>query len=117
MRAIKSFFTAVSIGKKPGIGPKLSPFLSPNRGGRVESLRLLVSLMQALHTFILSPFIAKPIWNHRSLQRLHVSIYLACNILLNFLIYSQLTAETGSGIAVVGACGKGVCKKGVYKKG
>jgi len=38
------------------------------------------------------------------LQQLHVSIYLACSILLNFLIRSQLTAETGSNVAVVGAC-------------
>ena len=69
----------------------------------VESLRLLASLMQVLYTPILSPSVARPIWNHRSLQQLHVSIHLACSILLNFLIYSQLTAKTGSNIAVVGA--------------
>ena len=60
-----------------------------------------MSLMQALHTPILSPFVARPIWNHHSLQQLHVSIYLACNILLNFLIHSQLTAEMGNGVAIV----------------
>src|SRR6266702_5121527 len=101
-RAITSFFTAVSIGKKPGIGLGLSPMLSLNRGGRVGSLRLSASLIQALHTPILSPSIARAIWNHRSLQRLHVSIHSACSILLNFLIRSQSTAETGSGVAVVG---------------
>ena len=60
--------------------------------------------MQALHTPILLPSIARPIWNYCSLQRLHVSIYLACSILLNFLICSQLTAEIGSNIAIVRAC-------------
>src|SRR6266700_3600506 len=99
---IRSSSTAVSIGRKPGTGPRLSPLLSPNRGGRVGSLR--ASLMQALHIPILSPSIARPIWNHRSLQRLHVSIHSAYSILLNFLIRSQSTAETGSSIAVVGAC-------------
>ena len=34
---------------------------------------------------------------------MHVSIYLAYSILLNFLIRSQSTAKTGSGVAVVGA--------------
>ena len=57
-----------------------------------------------MYTPILSPFIARPIWNHRSLQQLHVSIYSAYSILLNFLIRSQSTAETGSGVAVVRAC-------------
>ena len=37
------------------------------------------------------------------MQRLHVSIYLAYSILLNFLIYFQLTAKIG-GIAIVRAC-------------
>jgi len=77
--------------------------LLPNREERVGYLRLSASLMQALHTPILSPSVARPIWNHRSLQRLHVSIHLAYSILLNFLIRSQLTAETGSNVAVVGA--------------
>src|SRR6266576_5439396 len=103
MRAIRSSSTAVNIGRKPGIGPRLSPLLSPNRGGRVGSLRLLASLIQALHTPILSPSVARPIWNHRSLQQLHVSIHSACSILLNFLIRSQLTAKTGSNIAIVKA--------------
>src|SRR6266567_8548236 len=100
-RVIRSSSTAVSIGRKPGIGPRLSPLLLPNRGGRVRSLRLSASLMQALYTPILSPSIARPIWNHHSLQRLYVSIHSAYSILLNFLIYSQSTAKTGSGIAVV----------------
>jgi len=39
MRVIRSSSTAVSIGRKPGIGPKLSPLLSLNRGGRVRFLR------------------------------------------------------------------------------
>ena len=56
-----------------------------------------------MHIPILSPFVARPIWNHRSLQQLHISIYSACSILLNFLIRSQLTAETGSGVAIVRA--------------
>ena len=68
--------------------------------------------MQALYIPILSPSIVRPIWNHRSLQQLHVSIYSACSIFLNFLIYSQLTAETGSGVAVVRACREGACRKG-----
>ena len=38
------------------------------------------------------------------MQQLHISIYLACSILLNFLIRSQSTAKTGSGVAVVKAC-------------
>ena len=103
-RAIKSSSTAVSIGKKPGIGPRLSPLLLLNRGGRVGSLRLLISLIQALYTPILSPSIARPIWNYCSLQQLYISIYSAYSILLNFLIRSQSTAETGSGVAVVRAC-------------
>src|SRR6266699_4658814 len=103
MYAIRSSSTAVSIGRKPGIGPRLSPLLSLNRGGRVGSLRLLASLMQALYTPILSPSVARPIWNHRSLQQMHVSIYSACSILLNFLIRSQSTAKTGGGVAVVRA--------------
>src|SRR6266702_5690132 len=102
MYAIRSSSTAVSIGRKLGTGPRLSLLLLPNRGGRVRSLRLSASLMQALHTPILSPSVARPIWNHRSLQRLHVSIHSACSILLNFLIRSQSTAKTGSGVAVVG---------------
>src|SRR6266702_2054197 len=107
-RAIRSFFIVVSIGRKLGTDLGLSLLLLPNRGGRVGSLRLLVSLMQALHIPILSPSVARPIWNHHSLLRLHVSIHSACNILLNFLIRSQPTTETGSGVAVVGAC----CKEG-----
>src|SRR6266702_66820 len=113
-RAIRSSSTVVSIGRKPGTGPRLSLLLSPNRGGRVRYLRLSASLIQALHTPILSPSIARAIWNHRSLQRLHVSIHSACSILLNFLIRSQSTAETGSNVAVVRACYEGVCHKGVY---
>src|ERR1700722_7202177 len=35
-RAIRSSSTAVSIGRKPGIGPRLSPLLSLNRGERVS---------------------------------------------------------------------------------
>src|SRR6266567_8309617 len=102
--AIRSSSIAVSIGKKLGIGPRLSLLLSLNRGGRVRSLRLSASLIQALYIPILLPSIARPIWNHCSLQRLHVSIHLAYSILLNFLIRSQSIAETGSDIAVVGAC-------------
>src|SRR6266568_7433168 len=101
-RAIRSSSIAVSIGRKPRTGLGSSPLLSPNRGGRVGFLRLSASLMQALYTPILSPSIARPIWNHRSLQRLHVSIHSACSILLNFLIHSQSTAETGNGVAIVG---------------
>ena len=108
MHAIRSSSTAVSIGRKPGIGPRLSLLLSPNRERRVGSLKLLVSLIQALHTPILSLSVAKPIWNHCSLQRLHVSMHLECNILLNFLIYSQLTAEIGCNVTEAGAC----CKEG-----
>ena len=37
------------------------------------------------------------------MQQLYVSIYLACNILLNFLIRSQSTAETGCSVAEAGA--------------
>src|SRR6266568_6775104 len=99
--AIRSSSTAVSIGKKPGTGPGLSLLLSLNRGGRVGYLRLSASLMQALHIPILLPSVARPIWNHCSLQRLYVSIHLACSILLNFLIRSQSTAETCSSVAVV----------------
>ena len=51
----------VSIGRKLGIGPRLSPLLLLNRGERVRSLRLLASLMQALYILILSPYIARPI--------------------------------------------------------
>src|ERR1700726_3625579 len=98
------------------MGPRLSPLLSLNRGGRVRYLRLLASLMQALHTPILSPSVARPIWNHRSLQQLHVSIHSACSILLNFLIRSQSTAKTSSSIAVVKACREGACHKGAYCK-
>src|SRR6266567_556414 len=100
--AIRSSSIAVSIGKKLGIGPRLSLLLSLNRGGRVRSLRLSASLMQALYILILSPSVARPIWNHRSLQQLYVSIHLAYSILLNFLIRSQSTAEMGSSMAVVG---------------
>ena len=100
-RAIRNSSTAVSIGRKLGIGPRLSPLLSLNRGGRVRSLRLSASLIQALYTPILSPSVARLIWNYCSLQQLYVFIYLACSILLNFLIRSQLTAEMGSGAAVV----------------
>jgi len=50
-----------SIGKKSEIGPRLSLLLLLNRGERVKSLRLLASLIQALHIPILSPFVAKPI--------------------------------------------------------
>src|SRR6266567_8799610 len=97
--AIRSSSIAVSIGKKLGIGPRLSLLLSLNRGGRVRSLRLSASLMQALYILILSPSVARPIWNHRSLQQLHISIHLAYSILLNFLIRSQSTAKTGYSIA------------------
>src|SRR6266568_62448 len=102
MHTIRSSSTAVSIDRKLGIDPRSSPLLSPNRGGIVGSLRLLASLMQALHIPILLLSIARPIWNHHSLQRLHVSIHSACSILLNFLIHSQSTAETGNGVAIVG---------------
>ena len=61
MRAIRSFSIAVSIGRKLGIGPRLSPLLSLNRGGRVGFLRLLAFLIQALYMSILSLFIARPI--------------------------------------------------------
>src|SRR6266702_5588216 len=98
---IRSSSTAVSIGRKLGTGPRLSPLLSPNKGGRVGSLRLSASLIQALYTPILSPSIARPIWNYHSLQRLHVSIHSAYSILLNFLIRSQSTAEMGSSVVVV----------------
>src|SRR6266700_7722566 len=117
MCAIRSSSTAVSIGRKPGTGPGLSPLLSLNRGERVRLLRLLASLIQALHTPILSPSVARPIWNHRSLQQLHVSIHSACSILLNFLIRSQSTAETGSGVAVIGACQEGACREGACGEG
>jgi len=39
------------------------------------------------------------------LQRLHISIYLAYSVLLNFLIRSQFTAKTGY-ITIVRACPK-----------
>ena len=42
---MKSSFIAVSIGKKLEIGPRLSPLLLLNRGGRVKSLKLLASLI------------------------------------------------------------------------
>jgi hypothetical protein len=58
---IRNFFTAVSIGRKLGIDFKLSLLLSLNRGEMVKSLRLLVFLIQALYTPILSPSIARPI--------------------------------------------------------
>ena len=51
------------------------------------------------------------------MQQLHVSIRLACNILLNFLIRSQSTAETGSSVAVAGAYCKGACREGACRKG
>ena len=59
----------------------------------------MASLIQALYIPILSPSVTRPIWNHYSLQQLYVSIYLACSILLNFLIHSQSTAETGCSVA------------------
>src|SRR6266700_8434752 len=105
-RVIRNSSTVVSIGRKPGIGPRSSPLLLLNREGRVKSLRLLASLMQALHTPILLPSITRPIWNHRSLQQLHISIHSAYSILLNFLIRSQLTAKTGYSIAEARACYK-----------
>ena len=37
-------------------------------------------------------------------------------MLLNFLIRSQSTAETGSGVAVVRACREGACRKGACRK-
>src|SRR6266702_3028293 len=117
MCVIRSSSTAVSIGRKPGTGPRLSLLLSPNRGGRVRSLRLSASLIQALHTPILLPSIARPIWNHYSLQRLHVFIHSACSILLNFLIRSQLTAKTGSNMAIVRACREGACREGACREG
>ena len=58
---IRSSSTAVSIGRKLEIGPRLSPLLSLNRGGRVRYLRLSASLIQALHTPILLPSVARPI--------------------------------------------------------
>ena len=60
-RAIRSSSTAVSIGRKPGIGPRLSPLLLLNRGGRIRLLRLSASLIQALYIPILLPSIARPI--------------------------------------------------------
>ena len=51
----------VSIGRKLGIGPRLSPLLLLNRGGRVRYLRLLAFLIQALYISILLPSIARPI--------------------------------------------------------
>ena len=50
------------------------------------------------------------------MQRLHVSIYSACSILLNFLIRSQSTAETSSGMAVVKACREGAYRKGACRE-
>jgi len=49
----------VSIGRKLGIGPRLSLLLLLNRGGRVRSLRLLASLIQALYIPILLPSVAR----------------------------------------------------------
>jgi len=60
-RVIRSSSTAVSIGKKPGIGPRLSPLLLLNREERVRYLRLSASLIQALYIPILLPSIARPI--------------------------------------------------------
>ena len=51
----------VSIGRKLGTGPKLSPLLLPNREEKVRFLRLLASLMQALYIPISLPSIARPI--------------------------------------------------------
>ena len=51
----------VSIVRELGIGPRLSPLLLLNRGGRARSLRLLASLTQALYILILLPSIARPI--------------------------------------------------------
>ena len=42
---IKSSSTAVNIGKKLGIGPKLSLLLLLNREGSTEFLKLLASLI------------------------------------------------------------------------
>ena len=42
---------------------------------------------------------------------MHISIYLAYSILLNFLIYSQSTAKTGNSIAVIGTFREGACHK------
>src|SRR6266566_2472618 len=39
------------------------------------------------------------------------------SIPLNFLIRSQSTAETGSGVAVVGACREGACREGACGEG
>jgi hypothetical protein len=44
MHAIRSSSTAVSIGRKLGIGPGLSLLLSLNRGGRVEPLLLAMTV-------------------------------------------------------------------------
>jgi len=61
MRVIRSSSTAVSIGRKLGIGPRLSLLPLRNREGRAGFLRLLASLIQALHTLILLPSVARPI--------------------------------------------------------
>ena len=45
IRIIKNSFTTVNIGRKLGIGPRLSLLLLLNRGGRVGSLKLLVFLI------------------------------------------------------------------------
>jgi len=60
-RAIRNSSIIVSIGRKLKIGLRLSLLFSPNKKGKVRSLRLLASLMQALYTPILLPSIAKPI--------------------------------------------------------
>ena len=36
---------------------------------------------------------------------------------MNFLIHSQSTAETGSGVAVVRACREGACREGACREG
>ena len=61
MHAIRNSLTVVNISRKLGTGPGLSLLLSLNRGGRVGSLRLLASLMQALYIPILLPSVARPI--------------------------------------------------------
>ena len=58
-----------------------------------------------------------PIWNYCSLQQLHISIYLAYSIFLNFLIRFQSTAKTGSSMAIVKAYCEGACYKKAYYKG
>ena len=51
----------VNIGKKLGIGPKLNLLLLLNKKGSAKSLKPLMSLIQALYTPILLPFVARPI--------------------------------------------------------